>query len=320
MSEINVSIIIPAYNNEKTIGKTLDKIFLQDYDLGKIEVIVIDDHSFDSTRNIISNYSIDHVYNGKNLGLAKNLNKGILKSKYSIIVTLHADVIPLNNDWLNKLILPLKNTNIIATCSLQHSPMFTKRKLSLWEKMIYVNDNPQSALNNKADGYKKEILTKIGMFDENTYRTAGEDEDIALRLKKYGEVYSTSAEVLHDHNFNNKKSIFKQIIYKESSFGMSGGALRRKYPFYKPGGYIYPKTKSFYYDGLFRALLFCSLIIPYIQLLSMMILFYSALKGIKIFYQKEHSLKILVYPFFNIIRYFSYSVGYFIGFIRGRQV
>jgi glycosyltransferase involved in cell wall biosynthesis len=49
-----VSVIIPAYNAEKTIGNALDTVFGQTY--RPIEVIVIDDGSTDKTAEIVKNY------------------------------------------------------------------------------------------------------------------------------------------------------------------------------------------------------------------------------------------------------------------------
>ncbi|WP_369601990.1 glycosyltransferase [Hahella sp. SMD15-11] len=51
-----VSIVIPAYNAEKTIARTLDSIkgiVEEDKD---VEVIVVDNNSLDSTANIVKNY------------------------------------------------------------------------------------------------------------------------------------------------------------------------------------------------------------------------------------------------------------------------
>ena len=49
---MKVSIIIPVYNEEKTINKILDKVFKVKLFLDK-EIIVIDDHSTDNTLEIL---------------------------------------------------------------------------------------------------------------------------------------------------------------------------------------------------------------------------------------------------------------------------
>ena len=65
-----VSIIIPAHNEEKTIGKLLDKIIkiqLNQINFEK-EIIVVDDGSDDNTSNICEKY--------QNIKLVKQINMG----------------------------------------------------------------------------------------------------------------------------------------------------------------------------------------------------------------------------------------------------
>lgn len=52
---IAVSVIVPAYNAEKTVGKTLDSLLSQT--LKNIEILVVDDGSKDATRQVISEYA-----------------------------------------------------------------------------------------------------------------------------------------------------------------------------------------------------------------------------------------------------------------------
>ncbi|MDK4264514.1 glycosyltransferase [Staphylococcus warneri] len=54
---IEISIIIPLYNREKSIERLLKKISEQEYDLQKIEVIVSDDKSTDQSLEIAKTYN-----------------------------------------------------------------------------------------------------------------------------------------------------------------------------------------------------------------------------------------------------------------------
>ena len=47
-----VSVIVPAYNEEKTLAKTVSSLLRMDYPKDKIEVIVVDDGSKDRTYEI----------------------------------------------------------------------------------------------------------------------------------------------------------------------------------------------------------------------------------------------------------------------------
>ena len=55
MNEPLISVIIPAHNNEKTIGRALDSILAQTYP--NIEIVVVDDNSTDSTAAVADSYA-----------------------------------------------------------------------------------------------------------------------------------------------------------------------------------------------------------------------------------------------------------------------
>lgn len=51
---MTLSIIIPVYNGERTIGRCIQSIYHQDINFDSIEVIIIDDCSTDNTLDIIN--------------------------------------------------------------------------------------------------------------------------------------------------------------------------------------------------------------------------------------------------------------------------
>ena len=53
-----VSVIVPCFNAEKTVVRTLDSLVKQTLD--NLEIIVINDGSTDHTKAIIENYITDH--------------------------------------------------------------------------------------------------------------------------------------------------------------------------------------------------------------------------------------------------------------------
>jgi glycosyltransferase involved in cell wall biosynthesis len=87
-----ISVIIPAYNEEKTIGNVIsDTITVMDSLGTPYEIIVVDDGSIDSTRRIASRYKTIILSNGKNEGKGYALRKGFQHAQGDIIVTIDAD-------------------------------------------------------------------------------------------------------------------------------------------------------------------------------------------------------------------------------------
>lgn len=94
MSEIVVSVIIPAYNCRQTLKKAIDSVLIQDVPL---EVIVIDDCSLEDLSPVMEEYKTDPriVYekNPMNQGVAASRNRGISLAKGRYIAFLDSD------DW-----------------------------------------------------------------------------------------------------------------------------------------------------------------------------------------------------------------------------
>ncbi len=317
-----VSVIIPAFNNGLTIKNTLQSLLQQEVDI-PVEIIVIDDCSTDETVEIPLSLGLKVFRNPLNLGLAASLNRGISLSKNEVVVTLHADATPLSEKWLLELTAPLIRNDADAACSLQYPPVFDPSRLALWEKLLWGRLGPHHALNDKADAYKRTVLERIGPFDQERFRTAGEDEDMALRLRLNGmRITQTSAGVRHDHVFLAKsgREVLFKIMLKEYAFGKCGGALRRKYPRHRPGAYVYPSVKSPFNDGAFRTFLCLGSLIPFIQLVCIPGLVVASCVGI--ISTSRHTnvrLGLWLYPFFNLARFWSYTLGYLLGLITGRQ-
>ena len=57
MGNYFISIIIPTYNAEKYIKRCIDSIINQTFDFKNIELILVDDNSTDSTKEILTKYS-----------------------------------------------------------------------------------------------------------------------------------------------------------------------------------------------------------------------------------------------------------------------
>jgi len=87
-----VSIIIPAYNEELKIKNVLDNLLksIKSWDI-ECEVIVVDDGSVDKTAEILKEYNIQLIRHEQNKGYGAYLKTGIHFAKYNIIAITDAD-------------------------------------------------------------------------------------------------------------------------------------------------------------------------------------------------------------------------------------
>jgi cellulose synthase/poly-beta-1,6-N-acetylglucosamine synthase-like glycosyltransferase len=88
-----ISVVIPAYNEEENIGRTLHSLLKVNYPRNKLEVIVIDDGSNDDTYKIAKSIKGIRVFRKKREGKAKAINFGIERSSGDFILVLDADCV-----------------------------------------------------------------------------------------------------------------------------------------------------------------------------------------------------------------------------------
>ncbi|RXT18840.1 glycosyl transferase [Rhizobium leguminosarum] len=88
-----ITVVIPAYNAEKTLAETLSSVSSQSYD--KLEILVVDDGSRDGTFELASDYSLTdrriRVLRQDNGGVARARNHGIREARGPYIAPVDAD-------------------------------------------------------------------------------------------------------------------------------------------------------------------------------------------------------------------------------------
>src|SRR3989344_3982656 len=107
-----ISIIIPAYNEEKTIFQVLNSVQRVFKDV-ECEILVIDDGSTDTTGVICESYpNIKYVRLSQNKGKGLAIREGLKQTKGSFIAIQDADL-EYNPETLYKLFLEAKNDIVI---------------------------------------------------------------------------------------------------------------------------------------------------------------------------------------------------------------
>lgn len=93
-----LSIIIPVYNVEKYIRKTLDSIFHQQFNPDDVEIIIVNDGSPDDSMKIVDEYKVKHsnlvIINQTNQGLSAARNTGLEVSRGDYVWFVDSD------DWI----------------------------------------------------------------------------------------------------------------------------------------------------------------------------------------------------------------------------
>lgn len=189
----SVAVIVPAWNESKTVHGTVDSLLNLDYPKNRLEIIVVDDGSTDNTWEEIFKYK-DHpqvrIFQKENGGKHTAVNFGIDNTKADFISCLDADsfVAP---DALKRMINVFqKKKDVMAVAPslivnkpkniLQYAQKVEYNMSTYYKRMlaymgaIHVTPGPFSI-------FRKEVFEKIGKF-RKAHNT--EDQEIAYRMQE----------------------------------------------------------------------------------------------------------------------------------------
>ena len=134
----SLSVIIPAYNEERTIDKCIDSVLENNYPKEKMEVIVVDDGSTDKTKELAKRKKVK-LLTQDHRGKSDALNLGIKNSRNEFIICLDADSF-MEKDCIKELVKPFSNKKTGATSA---SIMVKNRKsvLGAFQNIEYAYHN-----------------------------------------------------------------------------------------------------------------------------------------------------------------------------------
>ena len=188
---IKFSVVIPLYNKENYIKKTLQSVFNQSY--LNYEVIIVNDGSTDKSINVVHQFSNENIkiINQNNQGASSARNRGIAESPNQWIALLDADDIWLKNHLkeLEKTINLLPETDMVANAyeiilhkSFRKKPVYSK---SLPTTPTYIDDYFSYNFIDRlfitpAIAFKKDKFESINGFDPSII--SGQDAEFISRF------------------------------------------------------------------------------------------------------------------------------------------
>ena len=201
---IRFSIIIPAYNSEKTLSACLES--LEDQSLSKedYEVIVVDDGSTDSTATIAKKFNNKYIYQ-TNQGPASARNKGVKSAVGDIILFTDSDCVP-DHNWIREMVKPFSNSEVIGvkgTYKTKQKELAAKFAQAEFEDRydLLQKSSTIDMIDTYSAAYRKDVFLNIGGFDQSFPVANNEDTDLSYRLAASGYklVFNPNAFVYHNH-------------------------------------------------------------------------------------------------------------------------
>lgn len=145
----SISIIIPTLNSAKTLKDCLESIAIQDYPKDKVEIIVADAGSTDSTLTILSGFTASNLQPPTlNIQVFSNKLKtgeagkalGFKNAKNDIIAFIDSDNILPDKDWLKRMVEPFKDPEIIASEPIEYTYRATDGYITRYCALLGMND------------------------------------------------------------------------------------------------------------------------------------------------------------------------------------
>ncbi len=190
----SVSVVVPAYNEETVVVRTVESLLAQGYE--GLEVLVVDDGSPDRTAQVVAaafrgNSSV-RLVRKPNGGKASALNAGVARATGEIVVAVDADTV-LAPGAIAALVAPLADRQVGAVAG--NAKVGNRINLvTRWQAVEYVTsqnlDRRAFALLNcitvvpgAVGAWRRQLVRDAGGFST---QTLAEDQDLTLTLLRRG--------------------------------------------------------------------------------------------------------------------------------------
>jgi len=189
-----VSVIVPAYNEELVIAKTIESLLRSTYP--DFEIIVVDDGSTDRTSGVVvdqfAGESRVHLFTKQNGGKAEALNFGIRHARGEIIIALDGDTL-FASDTLSALAHRFHDPSVAAVAGnakvgnrinlltrLQALEYITSQNL---DRRAFASLNCITVVPGAVGAWRRELVELAGGFSSDTL---AEDQDLTLKIRRLG--------------------------------------------------------------------------------------------------------------------------------------
>ncbi|MBL7059258.1 glycosyltransferase family 2 protein [Candidatus Pacearchaeota archaeon] len=201
-----VTIIIPAFNEEKSIAKTIESALSSNYPKEKLEIIVVNDGSSDKTYEIAKKYLKNkkfkvRVFTKENGGKGTALNLGISKANGEIIITMDADSF-IRPDTVRKMVGHFYNNQVMSVTPSMgvYKPKGALQRVQQVEYYVGIFLRKSFAVLNAIhitpgafSAYRKKFFEKYGGYDVGNIT---EDLEIALRMQRHNFIIENAPEAV----------------------------------------------------------------------------------------------------------------------------
>jgi len=206
-----ISIIVPAYNEEKYLYQCLKALVNQDFDKDKYEIILVNNNSSDKTKEIALSFKKVKVVDEPKQGCVHALIKGCKEARGEIFLFTDADSIA-PKDWVGKYYKLYQNEKVVcASGPGRFRPI-------IWQTILFIQPSLYiiGMISVIASGFNLSIRRKtyfeFGGFNPNINFNA--DTYLTLKARKFGKVAFLRKNPIITSNRRFKDPLFPVYLIK----------------------------------------------------------------------------------------------------------
>ena len=235
-----VTIIVPCWNEEKTVSGTIHSILNLDYPKDKLKIIIVDDGSKDKTWEVIQKFQNNkqiETYSKENSGKYTALNFGLSKTTSELVGCLDADSY-VDKDALRHIVAYFQDKEVMAVApsvklwqpkgvlqllqKVEYGFGIFTRKMFHYMQAVYITPGPFSI-------FRRVVFENLGPY---RHAHSTEDIEIALRMQK------NHYKIAHAHNamvYTVAPSKMKALLKQRTrwSYGFIKNAIDYRAMFFK---------------------------------------------------------------------------------------
>jgi glycosyltransferase involved in cell wall biosynthesis len=229
-----VSVIVPAWNAERTIGDCLDALVAQDYPRDRFEVIAVDNRSTDRTAAMMCRPGVRTVAERRVQSSYAARNTGLAEARGAVLCFTDADCLP-DPGWIRALVAALADEDAGGAAGrIEAAAGDTLVERFQVEERVLDAANaftrpalPFAQTANAA--YRRVVFERVGLFDPTL--VSGGDLDLAWRMQRagWGLAYAPGAIVRHRH-----RKTFRGLVKLYAKNAHGAALLGDRYPSYAP--------------------------------------------------------------------------------------
>lgn len=228
-----VTVVIPAYNEETGVIRTVWSVMQSNYK--NVQIIVVNDGSRDRTKQVLRNYQRKFpgkftVVNQENAGKAMAINRAVKHwATGKLVMVVDADSL-LHPDAIGNMVAHFRDRHVIASAA-NVKIIPTRKMLGVAQRFEYLISyrmkraltvfNMEYIVGGVGSTFRRSVLLESGLYDTDTMT---EDIDLTVKLirrygnKKYKVHYAADAVAYTEHVLKFKSLIKQRFRWKYGRF------------------------------------------------------------------------------------------------------